>query len=160
MAERGRNAREVDSRGAAEVARQALDRFDERPGDDRPDDQRYYDDLQRAAVADDRVLAFLPQTDLGNAERFVRRNGAMAKWVPEDGWRTWDGKRWTREGADAAVQLAANDTVRAIQDEAKAIEGTNDDVVVAVKNDEEIRLSDKLAAWGAHRSQQRGWRRY
>jgi hypothetical protein len=63
-------------------------------------------------------LAFFPLTDLGNAERFRERYLDKLLWCPALGWLCWDGKRWSREGADDLVKIAEHDTVRAIQDEA------------------------------------------
>lgn len=76
-----------------------------------------------AAGGDDlnRRLAWLPQTDLGNVERFVARYGHVLKWCMATGWHFWDGKRWSSKGADTYVLRAEHATVRAIQDEAKAI---------------------------------------
>jgi putative DNA primase/helicase len=68
-----------------------------------------------------RKLAWLPQTDLGNVERFVARYGHLLKWCVATGWHYWDGKRWARKGAETYVLRAEHATVRAIQDEAKAI---------------------------------------
>lgn len=75
-----------------------------------------------ARTADlDRECAFLPLTDAGNAERFMARFGDRFLYVEEWGWLAWDGRRWNREEADALVAHAEFETVRAIQDEAKAI---------------------------------------
>lgn len=94
-------------------------------------------------------LAFYPQTDLGNAERFRERNVGKILWCPALGWLAWDGKRWSREAAEEAVKIAEHITVRAIQKEAKAIKGTKLDKVVAYeRNGDPIYLSDKLKKWG------------
>ena len=98
-------------------------------------------------------LAFLPQTDLGNAERFVARFRECVKWVPNFGWYYWDAKRWSRKGADEFVLRAEHETVRAIQDEAEAIVGTSADRLLVVKNpgkknEVEVMLSDALRDWG------------
>lgn len=97
---------------------------------------------------DDADLAFFPLTDLGNAERFARRNRDRLKHVDAIGWLAWDGRRWARDGADNIVFRAVHETVRKIQDEAGAIRGTDRDTEIDVKNDEPVMLSDKLAAWG------------
>src|ERR1035437_1438968 len=94
-------------------------------------------------------LAFYPQTDLGNAERFRERNVGKILWCPALGWLAWDGKRWSREAAEEAVKIAEHITVRAVQKEAKAIKGTKLDKVVAYeRNGDPIYLSDKLKKWG------------
>src|SRR5262245_23404824 len=66
-------------------------------------------------------LAFFPLTDLGNAERFRERYLDKLLWCPALGWLAWDGKRWSRDGADELVKIAEHDTVRAIQDEAEEV---------------------------------------
>jgi putative DNA primase/helicase len=66
-------------------------------------------------------LAFFPLTDLGNAERFRERYLDKLLWCPALGWLAWDGKRWSRDGADDLVKIAEHDTVRAIQDEAEEV---------------------------------------
>jgi P4 family phage/plasmid primase-like protien len=94
-------------------------------------------------------LAFYPQTDLGNAERFRERCHGKILWCPALGWLAWDGKRWSREAAEEAVKIAEHDTVRAIQKEARAIRGTDKDVKIDVdRNGNPIMLSDKLKKWG------------
>ena len=102
-------------------------------------------------------LAFFPLTDLGNAERFRERYRDKLLWCPAIGWLAWDGKRWSRDGADDLVKIAEHDTVRAIQREAAIVrdsgdkddedapEGARDFVFDAKK---QIMYSDKIAAWG------------
>lgn len=100
----------------------------------------------------DSTLAFISQTDLGNAERFVARYRDTIKWVPNFGFYFWDGKRWSRKGADEYVLRAEHETVRAIQDEAESIAGTKADRLISIKNEgkkgSEVKLSDSLRAWG------------
>lgn len=74
-------------------------------------------------------LAQLPMTDLGNAERFQRRFGGQFRYTTAKGWLGWDGRRWCvldqeDKVTPAAVQEAVFATVRAIQDEAAALEAT------------------------------------
>lgn len=104
----------------------------------------------------DMRLAFFPLTDLGNAERFRERYKDKLLWCKAIGWLVWDGKRWSRDGADTAVMLAEHDTVRAIQREAAAVresgmkdedEGGRDYVFKETK-DAVILYSDKIASWG------------
>lgn len=137
------------ARGAIEVAAAVLERFDGRPGDDRPDDQREYDALLKMATNIDVVLARYPLTDLGNAERFATRHRGKFLHAPELGWLAFDGRRWSLKGAEAKVMLAAHATARAIQAEADAIRGTDDDIVVAEpKGKDPVMLSDRIAAHG------------
>jgi putative DNA primase/helicase len=98
-------------------------------------------------------LAFYPHTDLGNAERFRERFRGKLLWCPALGWLWWDGKRWSRDGAEEKVKLAEHHTVRAIQDEAQALFESGHDVKVGSKykgkpDEETIMMSDSLAAWG------------
>lgn len=106
-----------------------------------------------------RRLALFPLTDLGNAERFRERYRDRLKWCEAIGWLAWDGKRWSRNDANSAVMTAEHDTVRAIQDEARAVResGRRDvdgadrdalDYVVDFKRDMPVLYSTKLAAWG------------
>lgn len=120
-----------------------------RPGGSRKNDQ------PEKSAGLDRRLAFFPLTDLGNAERFCERNGGRFLWCPavgsqrKAGWLYWDGKRWAHEGADEKVLAAAHATVRAIQDEAKAIKGGKSDYVVQVKRSGEVvYFSDLVAKHG------------
>lgn len=103
-------------------------------------------------------LAFFPLTDLGNAERFRERYRDRLKWCQAIGWLAWDGKRWSRDGADSLVMIAEHDTVRAIQLEADAVResglkedgerGARDYVFDEKRDGTKIYYSDKIAAWG------------
>jgi putative DNA primase/helicase len=105
-------------------------------------------------------LAFFPLTDLGNAERFRERYLDKLLWCPALGWLAWDGKRWSRDGADELVKIAEHDTVRAIQDEAKEVResgrkdkpdapaGARDFVFKVDRDGNETLYSDKIASWG------------
>jgi putative DNA primase/helicase len=73
----------------------------------------------------DRVLTpsadATPCTDLGNAERLVRRHGRDLRWCGEWGtWLVWDGARWAKD-LTGEVMRRAKETVRAIVDEAQLI---------------------------------------
>jgi len=99
-------------------------------------------------------LAFLPHTDLGNSERFLARYSGEFLWSSAMGWLYWDGRRYCREGAFGKLKDAAKECVRLIQDEANALAAASDqDVVVRVvnaekKNEQVVRASNQLAAWG------------
>jgi putative DNA primase/helicase len=67
-------------------------------------------------------LSLEPATDMGNANRFIRRHGRRFRHVREWGWLWYDGKRWSREGAQGRLERAVQDTVRAIADEIEALE--------------------------------------
>lgn len=92
-------------------------------------------------------LAGFPQTDLGNAERFVERFRGKLLQCSNVGWYCWDGKRWIREGAEERLQDAVHQTVRAIQDEAEVLVNSDRDVSV-IKNGWKVLMSKTLADWG------------
>lgn len=76
-----------------------------------------------------RQCSWFPLTDLGNAERFRDRHGADFRWSPAIGWLGWDGRRWAvlpqnKDEVPAVVLGRVFDMVRAIQDEADAVEAT------------------------------------
>ena len=94
--------------------------------------------------------ALLPRTDLGNAQRFVKRFGFDFLFVPEWGWLAWDGKRWNAREAEAILGRAVQQTIYGIKAEAEALKDSNFDMVVEVKSGgREIWLSEKLHAWCA-----------
>jgi putative DNA primase/helicase len=91
-----------------------------RTGGERPDDgQKGAGGGSDADMA--RACAFLPQTDLGNLERFLKRHGRDFLFVEAWGWLAWDGRRWNRDMAMALLGRAVQDTMRAIQAEADLI---------------------------------------
>lgn len=82
-----------------------------------------------AAVRDLQRCALLPETDLGNAERWAISHGSGFRYSEELGWLAWDGMRWKREGGDPKsyppmLGRSAIAVVRNIQREAAFIEGT------------------------------------
>lgn len=119
-----------------------------------------------------RECALLPQTDLGNLQRFLKRYGRDFLYIEAWGWLAWDGKRWSRDLAVPMLGRAVQDTMRAIQEEADLIResgvpeppsGTFDaaqlaaheaqqrgklDRVVKVTRDAVTMLSDTIAKWG------------
>jgi putative DNA primase/helicase len=111
-------------------------------------------DATESADARNMRLAFFPLTDLGNAERFRERYQNKLLWCEPIGWLAWDGKRWSRDGAGSLLKIAEHVTVRAIQDEARAVRdsgvkgkdpGGRDYVVDEKKG---ILYSDRIANWG------------
>jgi putative DNA primase/helicase len=91
-------------------------------------------------------LAFYPLTDLGNSERFRDRNRGRFIWCPALGWLWWDGRRWSRDGAEEKVKVAEHDTVRAIQREARAAEQEAATLVPLLPAPKDISAADKRAA--------------
>lgn len=116
------------------------------------------DDDDAAARRLNLRLAFFPLTDLGNAERFRERYRGRLLFCAAIGWLAWDGRRWSKDGAEELVKIAEHDTVRAIQAEAEAVretgvrdrgeDGARDFVVEVKRSGEEVLYSDKIARWG------------
>jgi putative DNA primase/helicase len=68
----------------------------------------------------------IPLTDLGNGERLAARHGADLHYVTVwKSWLIWDGRRWQRDDT-CELERRAKKTVRAIWDEAKAAESSED----------------------------------
>ena len=64
----------------------------------------------RPGAPDDAELAKLPLNDLGNRDRFIRRNGGDLLTIDEMGWHAWDGTRWSAKGGEATSQICAQRT--------------------------------------------------
>lgn len=114
----------------------------------------------------DRACAHRAQTDLGNLERFLDRHGDDFLFVEQWGWLAWDGKRWSREQAVPLLGRAVQHTMRAIQDEARAVkdsgwkrdsapllhvhEECDDglDYIARYKGKDPVSFSATLFAWG------------
>ena len=72
------------------------------------------------------ACARLPQTDLGNAQRFIERYGRNFLFVEKLGWLAWDGRRWNSEDANAIFDRAVHNTIKGISSEAKALRRMSD----------------------------------
>jgi putative DNA primase/helicase len=135
-------AGEAEERAAAAVGRLAKqlppDLHDERL----PPKARRARGLPPAAPAD---LALRPMTDLGNAERLKERFRDRLRWCPAMGWLAWDDRRWNRNNGGERARAAAQETARAIQEEAGWLRGRPEDIWIEEKKK---RLSTLLAAWG------------
>src|SRR5688572_26602757 len=60
-------------------------------------------------------------TDLGNAERLIRRHGEDLRYChPWKRWLVWDGRRWAMD-QDGEVERRAKETARAILNEEAAL---------------------------------------
>ena len=60
-------------------------------------------------------------TDIGNADRFVDRYGAVVKYCYEwEKWLVWDGRRWIID-ADAELTKLAHIVIRSIYSEGEKI---------------------------------------
>jgi putative DNA primase/helicase len=75
-----------------------------------------------APEVDNFALALEPCTDMGNAQRFMARHGWRFLHVREWGWLHYDGKRWSRDGAQGRLERAVQDTVWHIANEVDALE--------------------------------------
>ncbi|MGC5796480.1 phage/plasmid primase, P4 family [Sphingomonas sp. NFX23] len=120
-----------------------------------------------------RECALLPQTDLGNLERFLKRFGRNFLYVKQWGWLVWDGTRWNRNMALSRLGRAVQATSRLIQEEAAFIrasgipddaqpgwdasqiaaheeqqKGKLDRVVKVLRDGTMILLSETIGKWG------------
>jgi putative DNA primase/helicase len=91
-------------------------------------------------------LAFFPQTDLGNSERFRERNRRHVLWCSSVEWLHWDHKRWSGIDAAQEVQILAHRTVRSILDEAAALRKSDRDLEIETPKGRKM-MSDKLREW-------------
>ena len=65
-------------------------------------------------------------TEFGNAERMLDHYGEGVRYVPElDSWFMWTGNYW-RRAASVEMEHLAKETIRALPDEAKAIESDDE----------------------------------
>jgi hypothetical protein len=74
----------------------------------------------------DLELAALDLTDLGNAQRFVRRNRDRVRYCDTLGWLSWNGRCWSAEGGEQAARRAAHETIEALKREASILAATED----------------------------------
>jgi putative DNA primase/helicase len=74
------------------------------------------------SLVNNEVLAWKETNDLGNAERLQARFGAKLCWLPVGGWAFFDGTHWSLADGARQAALAAQKTVRALRDEAEALE--------------------------------------
>jgi putative DNA primase/helicase len=99
-------------------------------------------------VVEGGLQAATAQTDLGNAELFVREHGDRFRWVAESrAWLVWDRGRW-RPDVTKAVERAAKQTAKGMLTHAGAI--ANDDergkaAKWAAASQSEARINSMLA---------------
>jgi putative DNA primase/helicase len=74
------------------------------------------------SLVNNEVLAWKETNDLGNAERLQARFGAKLCWLPVGGWAFFDDTHWSLADGARQAALAAQKTVRALRDEAEALE--------------------------------------
>lgn len=94
----------------------------------------------------DLECSFFPRTDLGNAQRFLRRHGGDFLHVEEWGWLAWDTRRWNTAEAEAILGRAVHQTIKDIALEAAALKESKFDVLLDERKG--LWLSDKLKGWG------------
>jgi putative DNA primase/helicase len=90
----------------------------ERPFEPRSEAERQIDGQLEAGA--DRPFQFdeFALTETGNAERLASRHASEIRYVTSWGkWIAWDGKRWTKDGADQIVNHHAKETIRSLDDE-------------------------------------------
>ncbi|WP_158554675.1 DNA primase family protein [Methylovirgula sp. 4M-Z18] len=71
-----------------------------------------------------RLCAAEPETDIGNARRFLHRHGDAALSIEGLGWAVFEGKRWVQDYFGAVVRPLAHSTVELIKLETAMIEPT------------------------------------
>ncbi|MBD2842694.1 DNA primase family protein [Erythrobacter rubeus] len=81
----------------------------------------------------DLACAFLPLTDLGNAERWRMRHGDDFRFCDKIGWFNWDGRRWRllseeKDALPAEVMQSVFATVRAVRNEAALVRALGCDI--------------------------------
>lgn len=69
----------------------------------------------------DRVLAYKPQNDFGNALRLIERHGDDMMHITNNGWYVWTGGYWDGENGGLEAVKRAHMTAQAVRGEAKAI---------------------------------------
>lgn len=106
----------ADGDGAAEPAPRNPDPFfDGGPdGGSQPDEER----LELTADELLEECAREPETDIGNARRFLIRYGEKVLFVARVGWHGYDGLRWKEDEDGSVVRPLAQAAAEAIDDEA------------------------------------------
>ncbi|MBM4321260.1 MAG: hypothetical protein FJ125_15265, partial [Deltaproteobacteria bacterium] len=77
---------------------------------------------QEEAEGEPKAALRFALTDLGNGERLVARYRGRLLWCVARGWLAWDGRRWAPDRTGQVDKLA-QETVRAIPEEAQGLEG-------------------------------------
>lgn len=74
--------------------------------------------LKNKVLSDGKESEMLNPTDMGNAERLIKRHGEYLRYCYETGyWLVWNGKVWEKDNGDRIMALA-KETVRGIYAEA------------------------------------------
>lgn len=98
----------------------------------RTSDRRVSDtaDVKRSL---DWKAAWLPQTDLGNAERIRERFGSRLRYVVNEGWRYYERGCWRRDEGEIQVRQYAMRAARLIRKEAAALARGGEDNAALLK---------------------------
>lgn len=68
-----------------------------------------------------------PETDIGNANRFLIRFGSLVRHVTHVGWHGYDGTRWLEDASGSFVRRFAHRTAEFIDDEAVKLDCSEDE---------------------------------
>lgn len=88
----------------------------------------------------------LPRTDLGNAERLVKRHGHEIRYSHQWGaWLVWEGRRWAKDET-GEMSRRAKETVRHIYVEASETDDNDERAMLAswAKNSESVTRIDAM----------------
>jgi len=88
---------------------------DDDPSDQGPDPQNVDWDVVRACADE-------PETDIGNARRFLKRHGETVLSIEGLGWAVHDARRWAIDYFESEVRPLAHHTVELIRLEAAVLE--------------------------------------
>lgn len=80
------------------------------------------DGVRIVGAVDDRALADFGRDDIGNAERFIAREGENVRQTQRMGVFVWDGRRWQLDDGAVLCTIKAQGVARAIREEARAID--------------------------------------
>lgn len=94
--------------------------------------------------------ALEPETDIGNSRRLIIRYGDRIRHVTHVGWHGYDGRRWLEDPSGAVVRVMAHKTAEFIDDEAIALDCTEDEQVKIAAGRQAAEQRKKL---GARRSE-------
>lgn len=83
-------------------------------------------------VIDAESMAWLELSDLGNAERLVRRANGRLLHVEGMGWVAYDGRRWSTADGQRLASLKAHEVARGMRDEVAALGAVPDEQLKSV----------------------------
>ncbi len=74
-----------------------------------------------------KLCAQEPETDIGNARRFLHRHGETTLSIEGLGWAIHDGRRWGMDYHDSLVRPLAHETVELIRHESKLVKASQEE---------------------------------